>query len=82
MRKTTLEEARPGDVMIQLDGNGRLVHVAMISRSPVTKDGRVSFDVTEAGTDQQGIYRVHWDVDYSWSANSRYTYDIWTRYPA
>ena len=82
MRKTTLEEARPGDVMIQLDGNGRLVHVAMISRSPVTKDGRVSFAVTEAGTDQQGIYRVHWDVDYSWSANSRYTYDIWTRYPA
>lgn len=82
MRKTTLEEARPGDVMIQLDGNGRLVHVAMISRSPVTKDGRVSFAVTEAGTDQQGIYRVHWDVDYSWSANSRYTYDIWTRYPS
>lgn len=82
MRKTTLEEARPGDIMIQLDGNGRLVHVAMISRSPVTKDGRVSFAVTEAGTDQQGIYRVHWDVDYSWSANSRYTYDIWTRYPA
>ncbi len=81
MRKTTLEEARPGDVMVQLDENGRLIHVAMISRSPVTKDGRVSFAVTEAGTDQQGIYRVHWDVDYSWRANSQYTYDIWTRYP-
>ena len=81
VRKVTLAEARPGDIMILLQ-DGLLVHVAIITRGASTEDGKTTFVVTEAATDDQGVYRLHWDVDCTWSADSQYTYDIWTRYPA
>ena len=81
VRKTTLENARPGDIMIQLE-DGLLVHVAMISQRPSQEDGAFRFNVTEAATDDQGVYHIHWDSAYYWNpASSKYTYDIWTRYP-
>lgn len=82
VRKVTLAEARPGDVMVQLNSEGLLVHVAMITRRASTGNGKTTFVVTEAATDNQGVYKLHWDVDYSWSAGGKYTYDIWTRYPS
>lgn len=82
VRKTTLADARPGDIMVQLNSSGLLVHVAMISQRPSVENGKYAFTVTEAGTDEQDVYHIHWDVPYSWNpANSKYTYDIWTRYP-
>lgn len=81
VRKTTLADARPGDIMIQLNRSGLLVHVAMITQRPTTENGKISFAVTEAATDEQDVYRIHWDVDYAWHADSQYTYDVWTRYP-
>ena len=81
VRKVTLAEARPGDIMVMLNSDGLLVHVAMITQRPSTENGQTAFVVTEAATDDQGVYKLHWDVDYSWHSSSQYTYDIWTRYP-
>lgn len=50
-RKVDLADARPSDVMVQVDENGRLVHVATISSRPTVKDGKTTFYVTEAATD-------------------------------
>ena len=81
VQKTTLADARPGDIMVQLDKDGRLEHVAMISARPAVKDGKTTFCVTEAATDSQGVYKLHWDADYSWHTGSTYHYDVYTRYP-
>lgn len=80
-RKTTLADARPGDIMIQVDQNGRLVHVAMITSRPAVSGGKTAFTVTEAATDDQDVYHLHWDVDYSRYTGSAYRYDVYTRYP-
>ena len=81
-RKVPLEEARPGDVMVQLNGDGRLVHVTCVaSRPQKDQDGRVSFTVTQASTGGKTVYRIHWDDEYTWKTGDKYTYDIWTRYP-
>ena len=81
-RKVPLAEARPGDVGVMLDGNGRLVHVVSIASRPrEDQNGKVTFTVTQASTRGGTIYRVHWDDEYSWQAGGKYSYDVWTRYP-
>lgn len=82
VRKIPLTEARPGDVGVMLDKNGRLVHVFTIaSRPQEDPSGKVSFQITEAATNKQGVYHIHWDREYSWQAGDKYSYDVWTRYP-
>lgn len=80
-RKVDLASARPGDIMIQLNKDGLLVHVAMITSRPVTSGGKTTFTVTEAAADDQDVYHLHWGVDYSWRTGSTYHYDVYTRYP-
>lgn len=80
-RKTTLADARPGDIMVQLSPSGLLVHVAIISQRPTVEDGKISFTVTEAATDDQDVYHIYWDRDYTWRSDGKYSYDIYTRYP-
>ncbi|MCI8399544.1 MAG: S-layer homology domain-containing protein [Oscillibacter sp.] len=82
-RKVPLTEARPGDVMVQLNAAGQLVHVtSILSRPQTDKDGKVTFTVSQASTRGQSVYRIHWDSPYSWKQGDPYTYDIYTRYPA
>lgn len=81
LRKVTLAEARPSDVMVQLDENGLLVHVATITERPKVEDGKISFVVTEAATDDEDVYHLHWDCPYTWKDGGKYTYDIYTRFP-
>lgn len=80
-RKAALADARPGDIMVQLNKSGLLIHIAMITDRPKTTGGRTTFTVTEAATDAEGVYRLHWDVGYT-AYTDRYDYAIYTRYPA
>ena len=81
-RKVEITDARPGDVMVMLDKNGRLVHVALITeRSTVASDGSVTMHITEAATDDNGVYHLHWDRSYTWKQGGTYGYDLYTRYP-
>ena len=82
LRKVPLADARPSDIGIQLDANNRLVHVFTIAERPkMTNDGKLSFLITEAGTDSQDVYRIHWDRTYSWKEGDKYHFDVFTRYP-
>lgn len=82
-RKADMADARPGDVMVVTDKNGRLVHVALITaRSTVSAKGEVTMYITEAATDSSGVYHLHWDRSYTWREGGTYGYDIYTRYPA
>lgn len=80
-RKTTLADARPGDIMVQVDKNGRLVHVAAITARSTVQDGAATMYITEAATDDNGVYYLHWDRFYTWYRGGEYDYDIYTRYP-
>lgn len=81
-QKVSMADARPGDVMVITDENGRLVHVALIEkRSTVSSDGKVTMYITEAATDSSGVYHLHWDRSYTWYQGGKYGYDIYTRYP-
>ncbi len=82
-RKVPLTEARPGDVVVMLDKNDRLVHVvSVLTRPEAGQDGKVSFTVSQASTQGGSIYRIHWDDAYTWTDGGTYHYDAYTRYPA
>ncbi len=81
LRKTTLADARPGDVVIYLDKNGLLLHVAAIVERPKTENGQTVFTITEAVTDAQDVYRIGWDVRQVWPNSKSISFDVYTRYP-
>ena len=82
-RKTTYANSRPGDLMIQLDANGKLTHVAVCTEIITANHP----DVIEYGwTHLIGKPAV---TDNGSAANNRWhatsllrTPDIWTAYPA
>ena len=75
-KKTTLANARPGDLMIKVDANGYLEHVQIyVDTVPGnTKDQKVA--VTGATT-TSGVYYVRWSNCVTTDTN----YDIYTAYP-
>lgn len=80
-RKVDMRDARPSDIMVVKDANGRLVHVATITARSTVQDGAVTMYITEAATDDNGVYHLHWDRFYTWYRGGEYDYDIYTRYP-
>lgn len=80
-RKVDMRDARPSDIMVIKDADGRLVHVATITARSTVQDGAVTMYITEAATDDNGVYHLHWDRFYTWYQGGEYDYDIYTRYP-
>ena len=87
-RKIATANARPGDIAITLDGNGKLTHVAIVtSRAWHNEECQwTEFDSTDA-SDVRGTnktYTIYWDIEHSdWDdpQPGDYTVDVWTRYP-
>ena len=73
-RKTTIANARPGDLMIQLDNTGYLMHVCIYVSN--TTDAR-QVSITDAGT-VSGVYKILWGNSV---AHNTQPVEIWTAYP-
>ncbi len=84
-RKTTLENARVGDLVVQYSREtGELVHVAVITGRPEKVDDKIVFTVTEAAQGDIEDYHLYWDEGYTYFPQWKdrlYDYDVWTRYP-
>ena len=69
--------------MIMLNADHQLVHVvSLLSRPQTDQSGKVSFTISQASTDEKGVYRILWDSDYTYTPGGTYYYDVYTRYPA
>lgn len=77
-RKTTIANARPGDLMIKLDDAGYLMHVFIyvgeVNGTPKT----VKAYSTDA-VPVSGVYKVNWGNKTTAPING--TIDVWTAYP-
>lgn len=77
-KKTNIANARPGDLMIELDNAGYLTHVSIyvseVSGFPKTQ----KVYCTDAGPNSNGVYRINW-------VNNNYPstglVDVYTAYP-
>ena len=77
-RKTTIANARPGDLMIILDDAGYLMHVCIYVSESTDGFPKTMEVYTTDGSTANGVYKI------SWANNTRpYTNDIdvWTAYP-
>ena len=77
-RKTTIANARPGDLMIILDDTGYLMHVNIYVSESTDGFPKTMKVYTTDGIPVNGVYEI------SWANNTRpYTNDIdvWTAYP-
>ena len=77
-RKTTIANARPGDLMIILDDAGYLMHVCIYVSESTNGFPKTMKVYTTDGTTVNGVYKISW-------ANNTYPYtndiDVWTAYP-
>lgn len=75
-KKTTMENARPGDLLIDVDANGYLTHVCIfigpVNGYPVTK----RIYTTDAVSGKNG-YHIGWNM----AATSTTITDVYTAYP-
>lgn len=75
-KKTTLENARPGDLLIVVDANGYLIHVEIfvgpVNGYPVTKRIYVA-----SATGRKNGYHIGWNM----AATSTAIIDVYTAYP-
>lgn len=77
-RKTTIANARPGDLMIILDDAGYLMHVCIYVSESTNGFPKTMEVYTTDGSTVNGVYKIFW------TNNTRpYTNDIdvWTAYP-
>lgn len=77
-RKTTIANARPGDLMITLDDAGNAMHVNIYVSESTNGFPKTMEVYTTDGVPVNGVYRI------GWGNNTRpYTNDIdvWTAYP-
>ena len=77
-RKTTIANARPGDLMIKLDDAGYLMHVSIY-----VGEDTMGFPKTQAvyhtsAVPVSGVYRIGW---VNTNTPSHYTVDVYTAYP-
>ena len=84
-RKVSVQNARPGDIAITLNQNGKLTHVSILTTKPVHNDELAWWEWhTTDATDEQRTkpYYIIWHredclCDDGWG----YSTDFWTRYP-
>ena len=86
-RKIATADARPGDIGISVDGNGKLTHVFIVTSRAQHNDECqwTEFDTTDSNpTGPNNTYEIIWDVGHSDWDNPQpgdWTVDVWTRYP-
>lgn len=86
-RKIATADARPGDIGISVDGNGKATHIFIITSRAQHNDECqwTEFDSTDAGTTgPNNTYEIIWDGGHSDWDNPQpgdWTVDVWTRYP-
>lgn len=66
-RKVTLSNARPGDIGISVDQDGKLTHVFIVISYPTHDDDAEMTKLygTDASTEQGGKYAIYWDYGHS-----------------
>ena len=86
-RKIATADARPGDIGISLDGNGKATHIFIITSRAQHNDECqwTEFDGTDSNTTgPNNTYEIVWDIghcDWDNPQPGDYTVDVWTRYP-
>ena len=86
-RKIATADARPGDIGISVDGNGKLTHVFIVTSRAQHNDECqwTEFDGTDSNTTgPNNTYEIVWDIghcDWDNPQPGDYTVDVWTRYP-
>lgn len=77
-RKTTIANARPGDLMIELDDAGYLTHVSIYVSESTDGFPKTMSVYTTDGIPVNGVYKISWA-----NSTTPYTHDIdvWTAYP-
>ncbi|WP_297300967.1 S-layer homology domain-containing protein [uncultured Oscillibacter sp.] len=86
-RKIATADARPGDIGISVDGNGKLTHVFIVTSRAQHNDECqwTEFDTTDSSTTgPNNTYEIIWDggnMDWDDPQPGDWTADIWTRYP-
>ena len=86
-RKIATADARPGDIGISVDSNGKLTHVFIVTSRAQHNDECqwTEFDGTDSNTTgPNNTYEIIWDVGHADWDNPQpgdWTVDVWTRYP-
>lgn len=84
-RKVSVENVRPGDIEIQLDGNNKLMHVAIVTSRPVydAESDVWRWDTTDATDEQRTVpYYVTWQLSGAcWPDMMDQMAHFYTRYP-
>lgn len=86
-RKIATADARPGDIAISVDGNGKLTHVFIVTSRAQHNDECqwTEFNGTDSNTTgPNNTYEIVWDIAHSDWDNPQpgdWTVDVWTRYP-
>ena len=75
-RKTTLNDARPGDLLIDLDANGYLTHVSIFHGRVDGQDPTVRVYTTDAVSGRNG-HHIGWNI----TATAGTTTHVCTAYP-
>lgn len=76
-KKTTIANARPGDLMVILDDAGRLTHVCIYVKE-VNGFAKTTKVYTTDATTSKGVYYVGWANNNAPRTND---IDVWTAYP-
>lgn len=78
-KKTSIANARPGDLMIQLDSAGYAMHVSIyVSESTDGFPKTMEVYNTSAGPNSSGVYKINW---INTNSPSTYAIDVYTAYP-
>lgn len=77
-KKTTIANARPGDLMIDLNSAGYLTHVSIYVSESAGFPKTVEVYNTSASTNSKGVYTIKWIATNSPSTS---TVVVWTAYP-
>ena len=86
-RKVALADARPGDIGISLDNNGKLTHVFIVMTHAWHNDEIEATEFTSTDSNTHGpnnTYIIEWNhrqMQYDDLQPGDWTTEIWTRYP-
>ena len=82
-RRVSYDEARIGDLLIKVDSQGRLMHVAIISDRKTINGRPNQVCTTDANVGNGGVNVMLWDLGRAdpIKYGRDFTYDIYTVYP-
>lgn len=84
-RKVPVEQVRPGDVIIMLNAEGKLTHVAIAASRITGIDTYTNFPVLtiyDGNVEGKVCYKNDYPVPQNYSTCDGYYVEVWTRYPS